>query len=221
MDDGTKPLILLSRSPRRRELMRLFGLPLRIAEAAVDETPHPGESPAELVIRLARLKAQAPIEAPAQLWRLAADTTVEKEGHSLGKPRDVEEARRMLRDLRGHPHRVHTGVALYRPADGRLLLRRLTSRLWMRDYGDDELERYIAAGEPFDKAGGYAIQDRRFAPVARLDGCYANVVGLPLCAVAAMLREAGLLPSMPDLPAFCLRRFHWRCVRVEEGEVLR
>ncbi len=201
--------------------MRRFGLPLRLAEAAVDETPRPGEPPVELVARLARLKAQASIEAPPHLWRLAADTIVDDGGRILGKPRDADEARRMLAALRGRAHEVHTGVALYNPAERRLLLRRLTTRVWMRDYGKAELEAYIARGEPFDKAGGYAIQDRAFAPVERIEGCYANVVGLPLCAVAAMLREAGLLPSVPDLPAFCGERFLWRCPRVEEGEVLR
>ncbi len=201
--------------------MRCFGLPLRLAEAAVDESLHPGESPAALVVRLAQLKARAPIEAPARLWRLAADTIVDLDGQPLGKPADAEEARRTLRALRGRAHEVHTGVALYNPAGRQLLLRRLTTRLWMRNYSDAEIEACIARGEPFDKAGGYAIQDPLFAPVERIEGCYANVVGLPLCVVAAMLREAGLLPSTPDLPAFCGERFHWRCPRVEEGEVLR
>ncbi len=197
--------------------MRCFELRLTVAEARVDERPEPQEPPVRLVARLARLKATAPIDAPPAQWRLAADTIVDDAGEVLGKPVDAEEARRMLRRLRGRMHLVHTAVALYRPADERLFLRRVTTQVWMRRYPEAALEAYIAAGEPFDKAGGYAIQDSDFAPVERIEGCYANVVGLPLCAVAALLHEAGLLRRTPDLPACCRRHFGWQCPRREEG----
>jgi septum formation protein len=121
---------------------------------------------------------------------VAADTLVVIDDDVLGKPDDATHARQLLQQLRGHAHRVVSGVAL-RAADGRGWGAVVSTEVVMRDYSDTEIDEYVARGEPFDKAGGYAIQDARFRPVDRVDGCYLNVVGLPLCAVAAGLNAMG------------------------------
>jgi len=123
---------------------------------------------------------------------LAADTLVVADGEALGKPTDADQARGMLARLHARPHEVLTAVALRAPNDlwwGGVV----STRVVLRDYTDAEVEEYIARGEPFDKAGGYAIQDEVFRPVERLEGCYLNVVGLPVCAVAAGLTALGVI----------------------------
>jgi MAF protein len=230
-------LWLASRSPRRRALLNWLGVDFRPTPADVDETPYPGEAPARMVMRLARAKAQAADGAGDGAWILAADTVVAVGDKPLGKPRDATEARAMLERLRHDHHAVHTGVTLYHPTSGERLARRVTTQVWMRPYSDAEMERYIASGDPFDKAGAYAIQHPDFDPVARLDRCYANVVGLPLCAVVALLRQAGgdlaLDSQHPDCSMrdprrsmrdprcsvrdLCRNRFDYDCPKVDEG----
>jgi MAF protein len=121
---------------------------------------------------------------------LGADTLVVADGATLGKPSTATEARAMLEQLRGRPHTVITGVAL-RANAGREWGAAVSTLVHMRGYADTEVERYVERGEPFDKAGGYAVQDAEFRPVERLEGCYLNVVGLPLCAVARGLEALG------------------------------
>lgn len=223
-------LVLASQSPRRREMLAWLGLPFRAAEAAVDEAPLPGEAPAALALRLARAKACACAKALACTNRsanngfeahslvLAADTVVELEGSSLGKPADADEAWSMLTALRGKDHAVHTGVALWNPQTGRLSLRIVTTVVTMRATSDAEIAAYIGTGDPFDKAGAYAIQHAGFNPVARLERCYANVVGLPLCAVLALLAEsAGNAPEAHAM-ALCRARFGYACPGPDWGE---
>jgi septum formation protein len=118
---------------------------------------------------------------------LTADTLVVCDDHVLAKPVDTVEARAMLRRLRGRAHQVLSGVAL-RAGEGVRWCGMVATTVVMREYASDEVEAYIARGEPFDKAGGYGVQDEAFRPVERVEGCYLNVVGLPLCAVAAGLR---------------------------------
>jgi septum formation protein len=127
---------------------------------------------------------------------VAADTLVVADGESLGKPGDADTARAMLRQLRGRPHLVLTGVAL-RTQHQQRWGGVVSTRVIMRDYADQEIEDYIGRGEPFDKAGAYAIQDSVFRPVEDLDGCYLNVVGMPLCTVAAGLATLGLNVNRP------------------------
>jgi MAF protein len=176
-----KTLVLASASPRRRELLRLLGVPFVSGTTDADETRQPEESAPAMVERLSRLKArtaQADSHHSGALV-IAADTDVELDGAILGKPRDEADARAMLHALRGRAHNVFTGVTL---ADGAELETELThSRVWMREYSDAETDAYIASGDPFDKAAGYAVQHPAFKPVARVEGCYANVMGLPLC----------------------------------------
>ena len=211
-------LQLASQSPRRRELLTWLGVPFHTVQSDVDETPRHDEAPRALAIRLARDKARSIAAIPAGEWLLAADTVVEIQGVALGKPSDAAAARAMLRRLRARPHQVHTGVILRDPATGREATRCVTTRVWMRAYSAAESAAYVAGGDPFDKAGGYAIQHPGFHPVERLDHCYANVVGLPLCAVLALLNAWGLNLKL-DLPAVCYRHFGYHCPAPDAGTI--
>jgi septum formation protein len=192
-------LILASNSPRRQELLRVLGLPFTIRVAPVDEAELPDETPAAMVGRLARCKAQAVALAPDELL-LAADTTVELDGVVLGKPVDEADARRMLEALRGRPHTVHSAIALR--AAGREQVEVVTTAVVMRAYSEADLAAYLASGSPLDKAGAYGIQDQPFAPCERIAGCYLNVMGLPLCHVARALLAWGVaVPHLP--PPYC------------------
>lgn len=197
-------IILASRSPRRIELLRGCGIDCEILPADIAEAPVPGESPADTARRLAREKARAASGAVTGTtgWILAADTVVALDGETLGKPADPAEARAMLERLRGRAHSVITAVCLRDGSGGAERVETSETRVWMRTYSGAEIEEYVATGDGFDKAGGYAIQSRVFHPAERLDGCYTNVVGLPLCRVYALLEQAGCPPSVP-LPDEC------------------
>ena len=175
-------LILASSSPRRRQLLTMTGRAFSIQSASIDETPLPEEHPVAYVLRLARQKARASADGvPPGSLILAADTTVADEDGLLGKPADPAEAAAMLRRLRGRTHQVYTAVALFEPDSGNLRSEHCRTDVHMRDYSDAEMQVYIDSGDPLDKAGAYAIQHTGFHPVDRIDGCYANVVGLPVC----------------------------------------
>lgn len=211
-------LLLASGSPRRRELIALLGLPFTITSANVSEDPHPGESPPEIAVRLSRAKVEAarqsiqptnqPNDYPTIL--ISADTTVSLGGEALGKPGDAGEARSMLARLRGRSHRVFTAITLIELESGRRITDLASTDVPMRDYNDAEVEAYIASGDPFDKAGGYAIQHGGFNPVSEMRGCYANVVGLPLCHVTRSLRAWGIEPPA-DVPAACQAHLKYDC----------
>jgi len=186
------PIVLASGSPRRRALLARTGLPFLVAAPTIDESPQAGESGEALARRLARAKALVGAARYPGAIVVAADTVVLLDGQLLGKSADIAEARTMLEALRGRPHTVTTAVCVVRGADATLRLAALTTRVWMRQYSDAEIASYIASGDPFDKAGAYAIQHPRFRPVARWQGCYTNVVGLPLCLTAALLHSLGV-----------------------------
>lgn len=187
-------LVLASNSPRRRQLLALAGWPFGVSAADVDESQRPNEAPTDYVLRLAESKARAVVGDPDQII-LAADTTVVDEGIVLGKPKDKPEAITMLTRLRGHEHQVYTGVALLRLGD-RLLLKDLcVTDVPMREYSDEEISAYVQTGDPLDKAGAYAIQHPGFRPVEEMSGCYANVMGLPMCHVIRMLRKMNIQPD--------------------------
>ena len=192
-----KPLLVLgSNSPRRRQLLALTGWDFSVAAADVDESQYANESPTDYVLRLAETKARATRADQDQIV-LAADTTVVDRNEILGKPGDEEEAGAMLRRLRGHAHQVYTGVALLRLRD-RLLLKDLCiTDVPMRDYSDEEIRAYVQTGDPLDKAGAYAIQHPWFQPVdlSSLTGCYASVMGLPVCHVIRLMRMMDLQPN--------------------------
>jgi MAF protein len=187
-------LILASNSPRRRQLLTLTGLPFTVKVADVDESPIENETPAEYVLRLAEVKARA-IQADADQVVLAADTTVVDGDNILGKPADAAEAVAMLTRLRGKTHQVYTGIALLRQSDGLLLSDLCVTDVPMREYSDEEIHAYVATGDPLDKAGAYAIQHPDFQPVARMDGCFASVMGLPVCHVILQMRKMDIKPD--------------------------
>jgi len=186
---------LASASPRRQALVGLLEVSWRAAPADIDEAQYVLADPFVGALNVAAAKARAIAPSAAEVI-VAADTLVVADGHILGKPGDADRARAMLRQLRGRPHVVLTGVAL-RTADDQCWGAVVSTRVLMRNYADREIEDYVERGEPLDKAGGYAIQDTLFRPVENLDGCYLNVVGMPLCAVAAGLAALGLDVKMP------------------------
>ncbi len=206
------PVVLLaSNSPRRRQLLALAGLDFEVRAAEIDESRLPAEPPGDYVLRLARGKAQAAgqFARPGQLV-LAADTTVADGDVILGKPAGPEEAFQMLAALRGRDHMVYTAVAVLDPASGRLMADLCGTRVWMRPYSDREIAAYIASGDPFDKAGAYAIQNAAFHPVERIEGCYPCVVGLPLCRAIGLLRAFGVTPPH-DLTSDCRNGLNSAC----------
>ncbi len=204
-------IYLASNSPRRRELLALLGLPFERKAAEIDETPLPGEEARPYVQRLARGKAQAAAALlPDGGVILAADTSVALDGHILGKPADAAQARCMLGDLRGRTHQVYTALALLRKQDGKLVEDVCLSQVWMRAYDDEEMEAYISSGDPFDKAGAYAIQHSGFHPVEHFRDCYANVMGLPLCHLARALRKLDL-QAAAGLPQACQAALEYTC----------
>jgi MAF protein len=171
----------------------LLGVSYDVTKADIDETPLPGEAAADYTLRLSREKAQAVLKnVDSDCLILAADTTVADGTAILGKPADPMEARAMLIQLRGRVHQVYTAITLLDVASGRIHSEVALTDVYMRSYTDAEMEAYIASGDPFDKAGGYAIQNPEFHPVEELRGCYSNVVGLPLCYLAQALRDFGI-----------------------------
>jgi len=185
-------LILASSSPRRAEILANAGLPFSVLSSAVDESPYPGEAPAALVQRLANAKADlvtARAVGPAII--LAADTVVVLDDKILGKPSSPEAARHMLQQLSGRTHSVLTGVALVRLPDGERRQFIESTLVHFRPITDEELSAYLATKEPYDKAGAYAIQGQAGRYIPRIEGCYFNVVGLPLSRVLTELKTLG------------------------------
>jgi nucleoside triphosphate pyrophosphatase len=185
-------LILASASPRRAEILREAGFAFTILSSAVDETPMPGESPQDLVQRLAVAKAElvaARAVGPAIV--IAADTVVTLEGTILGKPRTTDDARQMLEKLSGRTHSVFTGVSLIRLPDAERRQFVEVTQVHFAGISSDDITRYLASGEPFDKAGAYAIQGQAGRFIPRIEGCYFNVVGLPLAHLCRALAEMG------------------------------
>lgn len=189
-------LVLASASPRRRELLTQAGFTFHVHPAQVNEDPLPAEEPIAYVTRLARQKAEAvfrelsagPGERNA-LVVLGADTTVTVDGQILAKPENTADAARMLRMLSGRSHRVMTGVALVTAAATEVAAEVTAVRFLT--LSDEEIAAYVASGEPMDKAGAYGIQGRAARWIPRIEGCYFNVVGLPLALVAQLLEGRG------------------------------
>jgi len=185
-------LILASTSPRRAEILHDAGFSFVVVASAVDETPVPGESPTALVQRLADAKAElAAARAVGPAIILAADTVVTLEGHIFGKPRSSDDARHMLEALSGRTHAVVTGVTLIRLPDAERRSFVESTLVHFAQLSSEEVTRYLATGEPHDKAGAYAIQGRAGRYIPRIEGDYFNVVGLPLARVTQALAELG------------------------------
>lgn len=209
--DRTFRLRLASESSRRRELLRLTGWDFYTTASHADETVLSGESPLGAARRLARVKAEA-VQAEPGEWVLAADTMVVHGGRILGKPADGAEAEAMLIELRGGEHEVVTALTLVEPVSGDRIEDACTTSVPMRDYSLEEVRQYIATESPFDKAGGYGIQEASFHPVrsSELEGCYANVMGLPLCHLVRAARGLGYEPPA-DVPASCMAYLDFDC----------
>jgi len=201
-------LILASSSPRRRELLAQVGYKFQVCPAHIPEDPLEGENPIAYVTRLAREKAETvfremslsggnspdgPLDGPSSIAVLGADTTVTLDNTILGKPRDAADAARILRQLSGRTHRVITGVALV-TADGAEVAAEATAVQFLT-LSDEEIAAYIATGEPMDKAGAYGIQGHAARWIPRIEGCYFNVMGLPLALVCSLLEARGAPPA--------------------------
>jgi len=191
-------IVLASASPRRAEILRQAGIAFEALPTRVDESRRTGESPAELVLRLAEAKAQAAadrLSPPAIV--VGADTEVVVDGRVLGKPASAEKARAMLRQLSGRTHEVITGLAILRLPGSALKRAHEVTRVTFASLTEQEIEEYVASTEPFDKAGAYAIQGRGGRFVTRVEGCYFNVVGLPLARLFRILKELGWKEDLP------------------------
>jgi nucleoside triphosphate pyrophosphatase len=189
-------LILASASARRAEILRDAGYHFSVLSSAIDETPFSGESPHDLVLRLAEAKAElAAARAVGPAIIIAADTEVVLDSHIFGKPRSSDDARRMLTKLSGRTHAVLTGVALIRLPDAERISFVETTLVQFASLSDEEITRYLATGEPHDKAGAYAIQGYAARYIPRIEGCYFNVVGLPLSRLQQALTELGWTES--------------------------
>ncbi len=203
-------VILASQSPRRMLLLPIVCGVVGTVSPDVDESPALGETSEELALRLAKAKldrARSMLEVSFDnVSIVAADTVVALKGIPLGKPTCESEARDMLTNLRGRSHTVITAVAMGQArsesvTDDRVAI--VATEVEMRELDNEEIEQYIARGEPFDKAGGYAIQDAQLRPVEAVRGCFPNVVGLPLCAVQAMLENDSVSGSFAPTNTPC------------------
>ncbi len=203
-------LILASASPRRRELLRLLGFSFSVVEPSLKESMAEGGSPEETVRQLSLEKALEVAKREGEGMVISADTLVVLGNRVLGKPADPEEAVEMLCLLRGRRHKVYSAVTLLDASWGEAEAAVTETTVRMRRYSDEAIYRYVARGEPFDKAGGYAIQDREFRPASRVEGCYANVMGLPLCDLSLLLARRGVLSPFGPV-GVCQALMGYRC----------
>jgi septum formation protein len=189
-------IILASASPRRARLLEQVGIPFRVipAEGAEICPNRPQVEPAKLVRQLALKKAEQVARKLTRGIVLGADTVVLHRGEILGRPQGPQEARRMLRRLSGDQHRVITGIALVDAGTGRQLVDDVETRVWMKELGKELIDAYILTGEPLDKAGAYGIQGKAALFIDKIEGCYFNVVGLPLNRLCLLLSRMGISP---------------------------
>lgn len=195
-------LVLASASPRRRDLMNGLGLEFQVMAAGVPEETRPGEPPQDMVMRLSLEKASASAESLNDGLIIGADSMVVLEGEAIGKPADAAEARSMLRRLSGTHHQVMTGLSVINAATGERQTDFMASQIKVRALSEAEIDASIQSGMPFDKAGAYAVQDQDLKPAESWQGCYSNIVGLPLCRLLEMLQSLGYrLPAQKSLGA--------------------
>lgn len=213
--NDSKQLVLASSSPRRQAFLRDLGLRFAVLPADINETPLPDEEPIALAARLAsskaaRVAATVASSMDARAVVIAADTVVALGKELLGKPEDDADATRMLFVLRGKAHEVHSAVSVLDTTTGFTETVVNSTEVWMREYSDDEVARYVASGDPLDKAGAYAIQHPTFKPASSIRGCLSGVVGLPLEDMRALLARSGVeVPS--DVVAVCEQQTHFTC----------
>jgi len=215
------PVWLASASPRRQSMLGWMNLEFKIQAAEIDESLGPGELPMEYVSRLAREKAAAASKKiRANGLILAADTAVVLNRDILGKPLNKGEAEKMLKALRNQSHQVITALILLETQQAVSTIETCTSIVHMRNYSDDEISKYVESGDALDKAGAYAIQHPQFNPVDNLIGCYASVMGLPLCHLERNLRKFSDYQPVP-INAVCQKFLDYTCPihqRILDGE---
>ena len=192
MPNTAIPIILASNSPRRKELLRQVGVSFTVDPADVDERPLPGERPEDYAVRVALDKARVAAARSKNGVIIAADTIVVVDDTILGKPADRNDAERMLTVLSNRVHRVITGLAVIDAASGKTMTNSAVTSVWFRDLSQQEIQSYLAGGEPLDKAGAYGIQGKGALLVKKIEGCYFNVVGLPLSLMGELLRKFGI-----------------------------
>lgn len=210
-----KEFILASKSPRRKDLLRNLIDSFLIINPEIVEVREKGETPEEHVLRISERKALAGrkmVKASPGMdcVIIAADTIVVHGDRILGKPEDKTQAVQMLTELKGKTHFVYSGLAVYDTSGQEVLTRMVSSKVQMREYTEEEIEEYVASGDPMDKAGAYAIQNHQFDPVPEFNECYANVMGLPLCHLAVLLYELDS-PIYDDVAVRCQESIGYRC----------
>ena len=185
-------IILASSSPRRRDLLRQIGVDFIVDPADVNESILTGELPEDYAVRVSLDKARVAARKAGEGIVIAADTIVVFKEVILGKPVDTHDAKRMLEMLSGKMHKVVTGLTVMNAATEMVSSKISTTKVWFRDLDEDEVWKYVLSKEPMDKAGAYGIQGKGALLVARIEGCYYNVVGLPLALLDEMLRKFGI-----------------------------
>jgi len=187
-------IILASSSPRRRDLINLLEIPVQfVIPKYKEESPVKDESPGLYAVRMAESKVLSSSQDQANgTIIIGSDTVVSIGSIILGKPRNANQAEHMLRLLRNKEHAIHTALSVLWKGEHELASTHILSKVNMRDYSDEEIAQYIASGDPFDKAGSYAVQNAQFDPVRHLDGCYTSAIGLSLCYLVEMLENIGV-----------------------------
>jgi MAF protein len=207
--------VLASKSPRRSELMALTGWSFTVLVNPVDESVMAGEAPEDYVRRVSLAKALASQmsiskDLISEKFILSCDTAVVSDGKILGKPMDIADAVQMLTRLRGRVHQVFSVVTVIDRADESLHQEMCVTDVPMRRYNLEEMLEYVNSGDPMDKAGAYAIQNSYFHPVEKFKGCYANVMGLPLCHLTRLMGNLGVRPK-ENLPEVCQEYLNYDC----------
>ena len=192
-------LILASGSPQRKELLAKLGIPFEVVTTGVSEDVEPGTAPKDMVEMLAKRKAGAVADTQTSGLIIGSDTTIAFEGKILGKPTAQEDAKNILRALRGKRHQVFSGIAVIDAGSKRVETTAVITDIKMCDYSDEEIDDYVATGEPMDKAGAYAIQGKGRQLVEQIEGSFDNVAGLPLNELAGLLRKFGLEPDVNNI----------------------
>ncbi len=200
-------ILLASTSPRRRELLELLGLQFQIVPPTCEETLSSHLSPSEQTRHLARDKAQSVASQNVENFVIGSDTVIEIEGKLLGKPEDMEEAKTMLRKLRGRVHQVHTGVALIRQASNIFIDFVETARVWIKPFEEGALKDYLMTEESLGKAGAYSIQGKGAQLIEKIEGDYPTIVGLPLWRTSKVLEEQGVVLPTPIEEIYALKPY--------------
>jgi MAF protein len=212
---------LASNSPRRREILTWAGWQLETTSSNGDESRLENEAPEEYVRRVAELKSRVDLKNAADSdFVISADTIVVFDGKILGKPKDSQDATAMLAAMRAKDHWVMTAIAVRRVGCEDTQLELCRTKVKMRAYTDEEIRSYVASGDPIDKAGAYAIQDRGFHPAEGFAGCMASVMGMPLCHLERMLRRSRDY-EWTNWPSICQKKLEYTCPitsRVMAGE---